>query len=130
MNNILTDLQALRNEHELNGHFSQAQALTKVIGLVRGDLVKYNEKHDESSGQFASGDGGGSAGKRSSAAAKPAAKPTDKSSSDADKKKAHEEFKFLNRRLAAGNLKRGERKLILRRQEILARQVYGIADGA
>lgn len=36
------------------------------------------------------------------------------------------EFRFLERRLAAGGLKRGERASINRRRENLARIVYGV----
>jgi hypothetical protein len=40
--------------------------------------------------------------------------------------KALSEFRFLNQRLAAGHLKRGERKAITRRQESLAKTVFGV----
>lgn len=43
-------------------------------------------------------------------------------------KDPHEEFKFVQRRLAAGNLKRGERRMLERRSERLAKQVLGVKD--
>jgi len=43
-------------------------------------------------------------------------------------KDPHDEFKFVQRRLAAGNLKRGERKMLERRSERLAKQVLGAKD--
>jgi len=43
-------------------------------------------------------------------------------------KDPHEEFKFVQRRLAAGNLKRGEKRMLERRSERLAKQVLGVKD--
>lgn len=40
----------------------------------------------------------------------------------------HDEFRFVQRRLAAGNLKRGERKMLERRSERLAKEVLGVKD--
>lgn len=41
-------------------------------------------------------------------------------------KAMRDEFRFLDRRLAAGGLKRGERQLIMKRQEALAKRIYGV----
>jgi hypothetical protein len=43
-------------------------------------------------------------------------------------KDPHDEFKFVQRRLAAGNLKRGEKRMLERRSERLAKQVLGVKD--
>lgn len=38
----------------------------------------------------------------------------------------HDEFRFVQRRLAAGHLKRGEKRMLERRSEKLAKQVLGV----
>jgi len=86
-------------------------------------LVEYNPNpvhtHDEK-GQFA-GEGGSGGGGESGSGGGVSATP-----SKEDRDKAREEFKFLDKRIAAGGLKRGERALIQRRQEKLAKIVLGV----
>ena len=89
-------------------------------------LVEYNpdpvHTHDEK-GQFAGGGGGGgsSGGESGGGGGSMNATP-----SKEERDKAREEFKFLDKRLAAGNLKPGEKSLIQRRQEKLAKTVLGV----
>ena len=111
--------------------------MPKVIEIIYEDfgyglveigtrLIEYNpdpvHTHDEK-GQFAGGGGGGgssggeSGGGGGSVNATPAKEERDK---------AREEFKFLDKRLAAGNLKPGEKSSIQRRQEKLAKTVLGV----
>ena len=87
-------------------------------------LVEYNpdpvHTHDEK-GQFGGGGGGGGGGESGGGGGGVNAAP-----SKEERDKAREEFKFLDKRLAAGNLKPGEKSLIQRRQEKLAKTVLGV----
>ena len=74
------------------------------------------------------GDGGGSSGGGDSGGSKSGGGSSGQSKAERDK--AHSEFKFLDKRLAAGNLKKGERQSIEKRQEALAKIVMGVPDNA
>ena len=111
--------------------------MPKVIEIIYEDfgyglveigtrLIEYNpdpvHTHDEK-GQFAGGGGGGgsSGGESGGGGGSMNATP-----SKEERDKAREEFKFLDKRLAAGNLKPGEKSSIQRRQEKLAKTVLGV----
>ena len=90
-------------------------------------LVEYNPNpvhtHDEK-GQFGGAGGGGNGGDSGESGGG----GVNAAPSKQERDKAREEFKFLDKRLAAGNLKPGEKSLIQRRQEKLAKTVLGVKD--
>ena len=90
-------------------------------------LVEYNPNpvhtHDEK-GQFGGGGGGGNG----DSSGESGGGGVNAAPSKQERDKAREEFKFLDKRLAAGNLKPGEKSLIQRRQEKLAKTVLGVKD--
>ena len=92
-------------------------------------LVEYNPNpvhiHGEK-GQFTSGGGGGGGDGGGGSSGRGGGGSTSATRSKEERERAREEFKFLDKRLAAGNLKRGERASIQRRQERLAKIVFGV----
>ena len=124
---------SMEDVEELSGPLQTAknalkEAMSKILALFSADgpnpdgELFQSKGHMGKSGPHAGHGGGKGSMKGGGGAAGGASKE--------ERDKAHEEFKFLNKRMAAGNLKAGEKALLEQRMEKLAKKVLGVPENA